>query len=187
MKELSLNILDIAENSVKAGADLIRITLTETDETLTVAIADNGCGMSADFVRQVTDPFCTSRTTRKVGLGIPLLLLAARQTGGDLTVTSTPQAEDPVHHGTETKAVFYKNHIDFTPLGNITETVCTLIQCNPRLDFEYTHTLPNGAAVSLSTREMRQMLGDVPLNTYEVISWMREYLTEQYSQSNINS
>ncbi|MBR6548682.1 MAG: ATP-binding protein [Clostridia bacterium] len=179
MKELSLNILDITENSVKAGADLIFITLTETEETLTVSIQDNGCGMSPEFLEQVKDPFCTSRTTRKVGLGIPLLTLAARQTGGDVDIVSQTVEADPVNHGTETKAMFYKNHIDFTPIGDITETVCTLIQCNPHIDFEYRHTTLLGE-VTLSTKQMREVLGEVPLNTYEVISWIREDLTEQY-------
>ncbi len=179
MKELSLNILDITENSVKAGADLIFITLTETEETLTVTIEDNGCGMSPEFVEQVKDPFCTSRTTRKVGLGIPLLTLAARQTGGDVEIESKTKEMDPINHGTKTSGLFYKNHIDFTPLGNMTETICTLIQCNPHIDFEYRHTTPVGEVI-LSTKQMREVLGEVPLNTYEVISWIREDLTEQY-------
>ncbi len=179
MKELSLNILDITENSVKAGADVIHITLTETEETLTVAIEDNGCGMPPEFVEQVKDPFCTSRTTRKVGLGIPLLTLAARQTGGDVEIVSKTAQMDARHHGTKTSGLFYKNHIDFTPLGNMVETLCTLIQCNPQIDFEYFHTTPKGE-VSLSTKQMREVLGEVPLNTYEVISWIREDLTEQY-------
>lgn len=179
MKELSLNVLDITENSVKAGADLIAITLTETEETLTISIKDNGCGMTPQFVEQVKDPFCTSRTTRKVGLGIPLLTLAARQTGGDVDIVSRTAEMDPTGHGTETSAVFYKNHIDFTPLGDMTETICTLIQCNPHIDFEYVHTTPKGA-VTLSTKQMREVLGEVPLNTYEVICWIRQDLTEQY-------
>jgi signal transduction histidine kinase len=179
MKELSLNILDITENSVKAGADLIEITLEETEDTLTVTVKDNGCGMSPEFLSQVKDPFCTSRTTRKVGLGIPLLLLAARQTGGDVEIVSTTKDADCENHGTTIQGLFYKNHIDFTPLGDITATVCTLIQCNPHIDFEFRHTLPTGE-ITLSTRQMRQVLGEVPLNTYEVISWIRESLTEQY-------
>lgn len=182
MKELSLNILDITENSVKAGADFISILLTETEETLCISIEDNGCGMTPEFLEQVKDPFCTSRTTRKVGLGIPLLLLAARQTGGDVDIVSKTAAMDPAHHGTVIQALFYKNHIDFTPLGDITETLCTLIQCNPQIDFEYRHTFPTGE-VTLSTREMRKILGEVPLNTYEVISWIRSDLTEQYESA----
>ncbi len=180
MRELSLNILDIAQNSVKAGATLVYITLEETTDILTLEIKDNGCGMTPEFVAQVTDPFCTSRTTRKVGLGIPLLLLAARQTGGDVEIVSRTREMDEANHGTVTKAWFYKNHIDFTPLGDITDTICTLIQCNPHMDFEFKHTYPGGEAV-LSTKEMREMLGEVPLNTYEVIVWIREYINQQYA------
>lgn len=183
MKELSLNILDITENSIKAGATFITIALLETTDTLTITVQDNGCGMTPEFLQQVTDPFCTSRTTRKVGLGIPLLLLAARQTGGDVEITSTTAEADPVHHGTKTEALFYKNHIDFTPLGDIIETLCTLIQCNPTIDFDYQHRLENGCAVTLSTKEMRQILGEVPLNTYEVIQWIRSDLSEQYQST----
>ena len=180
MRELSLNILDIAENSVKAGASLVHILLEETEEILQLEIRDNGCGMTPEFVARVTDPFCTSRTTRKVGLGIPLLLLAARQTGGDVEIISRTKEMDSVNHGTATKALFYKTHIDFTPLGDITETICTLIQCNPHMDFEFKHTTPGGEVV-LSTKEMREELGEVPLNTYEVIVWIREYMNQQYS------
>ncbi len=179
MRELSLNVLDIAQNSVKAGATLVHIELHETADTLTLWVKDNGCGMTPEFVAQVTDPFCTSRTTRKVGLGIPLLLLAARQTGGDVEITSQTREMSPEHHGTTTKALFYKHHIDYTPLGDMTDTICTLIQCNPHMDFEYKHTTPGGE-VTLSTKEMREQLGEVPLNTYEVIVWIREYMNQQY-------
>lgn len=181
MRELSLNILDITENSVKAGADTIGITLTEEGNRLTVSITDNGCGMTPEFLAQVKDPFCTSRTTRKVGLGIPLLTLAARQTGGDVTITSTTKEADPEHHGTTTTAVFYKDHIDFTPLGDMVSTMVTLIQCNPDINFEYLHDFGEGGQVTLSTAEMREMLGDVPLNSYEAIAWIKDYLEEQYS------
>lgn len=180
MRELSLNVLDIAQNSVKAGATLVSILLEETEDTLTLTVQDDGCGMTPEFVAGVTDPFCTSRTTRKVGLGIPLLLLAARQTGGDVEIISKTAQMDPEDHGTSTKALFYKHHIDYTPLGDITETLCTLIQCNPHMDFEFRHTLPGGE-VALSTKEMREMLGEVPLNTYDVIVWIREYINQQYA------
>ena len=88
MKELSLNILDIVQNSVSAKATLIEILLAETDETLRITIKDNGKGMSPDFLSTVMDPFSTTRKTRKVGMGIPLFKLAAEQTGGELTIAS---------------------------------------------------------------------------------------------------
>ena len=97
MKELSLNILDIAKNSVKAGASLITISIDEADSWRVLTIADNGCGMSPEFLAAVTDPFTTTRTTRPVGMGLPLLKLAAEQTGGSLSITSSQDAAD---HGT---------------------------------------------------------------------------------------
>jgi hypothetical protein len=181
MKELSLNVLDITENSVKAGATLIEILLEETEETLTVTVKDNGCGMTPEFLEQVKDPFCTSRTTRKVGLGIPLLLLAARQTGGDVEITSTTAEADPENHGTMTKGLFYKNHIDFTPLGDVISTVTTLIQGHADIDFLYRHTFGENE-VSLDTRELRAVLEDVPLDSFEVLLWIKENLTEEYAR-----
>lgn len=91
MKELSLNILDIVENSAKAGASLIEVSLIEADHILTMKVIDDGCGMTPDMLKRVTDPFCTTRTTRKVGLGIPLLKLAAEQTGGSVTIIPPPK------------------------------------------------------------------------------------------------
>ncbi len=183
MKELSLNILDIAENSVKAKATLTYIKIVETAETVEVTISDNGHGMTKEFLQNVTNPFCTTRTTRKVGLGIPLLKLSAEQTGGHVTVTSRHESEYPDNHGTEINALYYKNHIDMTPIGDITATVVALIQCNPDLDFVFNHETEKGT-VSLDTRELKEVLGDIPLNTAEVIVWMGENLSEQYKEIN---
>ena len=181
MKELSLNILDVAENSVKAGASLTQIIIEETAETLTLTFKDDGCGMSEEVVKSVIDPFYTTRTTRKVGLGIPLLKLAAEQTGGSLTVQSKTAEDSPEDHGTEVSATFYKNHLDFTPLGDVTASITTLIQGHPDTDFLFLHKT-EGGEVSLDTRELRQVLGDVPLDTYDVIKWIEGYLAEQYAQ-----
>ena len=179
MKELSLNILDITENSVKAGATLTEITLEETDKTLILTIKDDGCGMSEETVKSVTDPFYTTRTPRKVGLGIPFLKLAAEQTGGNLEIFSKPEAEFPLDHGTVVKATFCKNHLDFTPLGDIVATVTTLIQGHPDTDFLFIHK-KEGGEVGLDTRQLREVLEGVPLNSYDVIKWIEEYLREQY-------
>ena len=181
MKELSLNILDIAMNSVKAGATLVEILIDERNGWRTLTIRDNGCGMSEDFLRAVTDPFTTTRTTRKVGMGLPLLKLAAEQTGGELTITSQTRDMSPDDHGTVISAFFYKNHMDFTPLGDVVSTLISLIQGCPEVDFLFEHTLPNGTTVQLDTREMREALGDeIPLNSFEVLEWARESLNEQY-------
>ncbi len=181
MKELSLNILDVAENSVKAGATLTQILIVEQGDLLTLTFKDDGCGMSEEVVRAVIDPFYTTRTTRKVGLGVPLLKLAAEQTGGNLTVQSKTAEEHPDSHGTEVTATFYKNHLDFTPLGDVISSITTLIQGHPDTDFLFSHKTENGE-VMLDTRELRQVLGDVPLDTYDVIKWIEDYLKEQYAE-----
>ena len=177
MKELSLNILDITENSVKAGATLTEILLEQTADTLTLTVRDDGCGMDAETVRRVTDPFYTTRTTRPVGMGLPLLRLAAEQTGGGLTVTSRTDE----YHGTEVQAVFYTDHIDCPPLGDVIATLVTLVQGHPYTDFLFCHRRPDLPTVEVDTRELRQVLEDVPLNSYEVLSWFQGYLEEAYA------
>ena len=179
MKELSLNILDIAQNSVKARAENILIKIDETEETLTLTIADDGCGMDAETVERVMDPFYTTRTTRRVGLGIPLLKLAAEQTGGGIKIKSVCENADPVNHGTEVTAEFYKNHLDFTPLGDTVSTVAALIQGAPDIEWKFIHNM-TGGSVELDTRELRGVLGEVPLDNYEVIKWIEDYLKEGY-------
>ncbi len=181
MKELSLNILDIAENSIKARATLIKIEITETADALRFSVSDDGTGMKPDFLAAVADPFTTTRTTRPVGLGIPLLKLAAEQTGGRVEITSKHFEDYPDSHGTTTTALFFKDHIDMVPLGNIVETVVTLIQCNPDRDFHFIHNM-EGKSAELDTRELKTVLGDLPLNNIEVILWIKEYLNEQYNQ-----
>lgn len=179
MKELSLNILDISMNSVKAHADEVSIILTETDRTLEIKIKDNGCGMKKELVQTVTDPFTTTRTTRKVGLGIPFFKLAAEQTGGYLTIKSKHESEFPDDHGTETTALFYKDHLDFTPLGDVISTVVTLIQGSPDIRWVFVHKTPDGE-ISLDTDEIKAVLGEVPLSTPDVLVWISEDLKEQY-------
>ena len=175
MKELSLNILDIAMNSVKAKAKNVSISIMDEGDTMSVVIKDNGSGMSQDTLKRVTDPFYTTRTTRKVGLGIPFYILAAEQTGGKVEIIS--QTEEP--SGTTVSALFYKNHIDCLPLGDIISTFLTLIQGNPNIDFLFTHN-----SVNLNTKELKEVLGDVPLSSPEVLVWIREFLEEQYKENN---
>lgn len=179
MKELALNILDIAENSVKAKATLTEISIEETGEKLILTFTDNGTGMTDEVLKTVTDPFYTTRTTRKVGMGLPLLKLEAEMTGGSLKITSRHIDNNPINHGTQVCAVFYKNHIDCVPLGDVIETIATLIQGHPDTDFVFTHKIGD-KEISLDTRELRTVLEGVPLNTYEVILWVKEYLKEQY-------
>ncbi|MBP3600288.1 MAG: sensor histidine kinase [Clostridia bacterium] len=179
MKELSLNILDIAENSVKAKATLTEIKIVEEGDKLTLTIKDDGCGMTDEILKTVTNPFYTTRTTRKVGMGLPLLKLEAELTGGNLSISSKHISEYPDEHGTVVTAVFYKNHIDCTPLGDVVASITTLIQGHPDTDFLFIHKKEE-REVLLDTRELRGVLGDVSLNTYDVIKWIEEYLNEQY-------
>ena len=180
MKELSLNILDITENSVKAKATLTEIRITERDDVLTLQIKDDGVGMSEETRLAVTDPFYTTRNTRSVGLGIPLLKLAAEQTGGTISIISKQADDVDPTHGTTVTATFYKNHLDFTPLGDVISSIVTLIMGHPDTDFLFLHNT-EGGVVSLDTRELREVLEGVPLDNFEVISWIKENLAEQYA------
>lgn len=173
MTELSLNILDVAENSTRAGAKLVRIAV-EADfpsDLLTISICDDGCGMNEEQVKQVTDPFFTSRTTRKVGLGVPFFKYAAESTGGSFTISSVPG------RGTDVTATFVLSHIDRMPLGDITATIHTLIICHPDTDFIYTYRY-NEKSFTLDTRQFREILGDLPFDSPEISSYIMEYLTE---------
>ncbi len=175
MKELSLNVLDVTENSVKAGAKNIDVFLIEDENgILTLTIGDNGCGMTPEVVKSVIDPFYTTRTTRKVGLGVPLLKMAAEQTGGSIDIKSE------VGIGTTVTATFDTKSIDFTPIGDMVATITTLIMGAPDRDFEYIHRKP-GAEIALSTQQLREVLGDVSLGEPEIIAWIKDYLTEQYN------
>lgn len=169
MKELALHILDIAKNSVSAGASLITVEISERGNLRTLVISDNGCGMEPELLAQVSDPFTTTRTTRSVGMGIPLLKLSAELTGGNVSLSSSV-GED---HGTEVRAEFFTDHIDCIPIGAMADTVVTLIQGNPEIDFLFRFP-GEKETVSLDTRELRAVLEDVPLDTPDVLVWIRE-------------
>ena len=173
MRELSLNILDIAQNSISAGAPLITIEVNEniTDHTLLIGVYDNGKGMSEEQVKSVIDPFFTTRTTRKVGMGIPLFKMAAEQTGGSLEIKSE------LGVGTEVRAYFKTDSVDFTPLGDVASTIQMLITMNTDRDFIYKHIV-NEKEFICDTREIKAILGDVPLDAYEVSQWLKDFITE---------
>ena len=186
MKELSLNILDITENSVKAKASLTKIEITEDGGSLVITVTDDGTGMTKETLNAVTNPFYTTRTTRKVGLGIPLFKAAAEQTGGKIEINSHHISEFPDSHGTRISASFDKTHIDCPPLGDVISTVVTLIQGHPDTDFLFIHRI-DGFEISLDTREMRAILDGVALNSFEVLEWVEDNLSEQYLLSRENS
>ncbi|MBU5450340.1 ATP-binding protein [Acetivibrio sp. MSJd-27] len=173
MKELSLHILDIIQNSVNAGASIIEIEIEEEEkeDIFRFSVKDNGCGMSADFLRKVKDPFTTTRTTRKTGLGIPLLEAAAVQCGGRLDIVSEPGK------GTAVTAVFQNSHIDRAPLGDMAQTMVTVISGSPEIDFLYTH-IKNGQSFVFQTEDLRRVLQGVPLDTPEIIGWIEEAVRE---------
>lgn len=164
MRELSLHILDIAENGISAGADCIRILLEEARraDLLTIRISDNGHGMPAEKVEKLTDPFITSRTTRRVGLGLSLLAAAAERCEGKLKVKTAPGA------GTEVEATFRYSHIDRAPVGDMAATITTLIMGNPQIDFVYTHIV-DGKDFTMDTRELKAELGNDSLTNPVVI------------------
>jgi hypothetical protein len=168
--------MDIAQNSVSAGASLIGIDVLENGGTLLIRISDNGRGMSPEQVKSVTDPFFTTRTTRDVGLGVPLFKLAAEQTGGGLEI------ESELGKGTAVTASFVTGHIDMTPIGDMSETIVLLVTCNPAIDFVYTRE-KDGRRFALDTREARETLGeDVPLSEPSVAAWLRDWLRENESE-----
>lgn len=172
MRELSLNVMDVAQNSIVAKASLIEIAQKQSGERLVISLRDNGCGMTAEQVESVTNPFYTTRTTRSIGLGVPLFKMACEQTGGKFAI------ESEQGKGTHLAAEFVTSHIDMTPVGDMNETVLLLIIGNPDIDFVYTHEI-DGESYSVDTREIREVLGDdVPLSDPEVAAWLRENLAE---------
>ena len=164
MRELSLHILDIAENGVTAGADCIQILVEEArgDDYLKIVIQDNGSGLPPEKRDKLTDPFVTTRTTRRVGLGLPLLATAAQRCDGDFSVTSE------THRGTRVVATFQHSHIDRAPLGDMASTITTLIMGNSEVDFVYTHII-DGREFSLDTREIKADMADLALTDPMVI------------------
>ena len=181
MKELSLHVLDIVHNSLAAGASHIRILLSE-DEVgiLTLTIGDDGRGMNAGEAERAVDPFYTTRKTRRVGLGLPLLKMAAELTGGSLTLVSSSETDGGRNHGTSVTAVFDTKSVNMMPVGDMAATVCAVLQGYPEVECDFRHTGP-GLNVSLDTTELRSVLGaDIPLSSPDVLQWVTDYLSQQY-------
>ncbi len=173
MDELALNILDIAYNSIRAKATLIRIEIEDSqkENRISITIEDNGKGMDSQTVTQVTDPFYTTRSTRKVGLGIPLLKQNAELTGGKLQIVSQ------VNHGTKVDVWFVKNHIDTPVMGNLIETMITLIQADEKIDYELKYKTDE-FCFEMKTQDMKEILGDVKITEPEVLMWLKDYMKE---------
>jgi len=169
MRELSLHILDIVENGIAAGGNCIRIEVDEAPkkDQLKIVIRDNGRGMPIEKRDHMDDPFITSRTTRRVGLGLSLLSAATERCDGILRVDTQPGK------GTEVEATFRYHHIDRAPLGDIAATITTLIIGNPEIDFVYSHCI-DGNEFSLDTREIREEMEDLSLSDPVVIHHLSE-------------
>jgi anti-sigma regulatory factor (Ser/Thr protein kinase) len=169
MEDLSLHILDIVENSIAAGATRIEIRIVEDvkKDIFSIEIKDNGKGISEGILKKVTDPFYTTRTTRRVGLGLPFLSQSAKEAEGDISIES----EEGV--GTTVYAYFKHSHIDRKPLGNIVDTLIVLIAGNPDIDFFYEHKRDDNT-YSIDTKEIRSELGGIPLNSPMVIKIIKE-------------
>ncbi len=177
MDELSLNILDIAYNSIRAHASLIKIEVLDSSfqNKIIISIEDNGDGMSEEVLKGVANPFYTTRKTRKVGLGISLLKQSAELTDGDFTIDST------LGEGTKVTAAFVKNHIDTPIMGDLVETMMTLIQADDQIDYLFIYQTDT-ISFTLDTREIKEILGDVKITEPEIVIWLKEYMKEGMGQ-----
>jgi hypothetical protein len=176
-RELALHILDLAENSSTAGATLVTIEIVEDEaaDRLTIRVSDNGRGMDAETVRRVIDPFFTTRNMRRVGLGIPFLKQATELCNGSLTIDSA------VGTGTTITANFQHSHINRMPLGDLPNTILSLIVGNPQADFVYRHSAGN-RHFEFDSRPVKRELGDVPLSEPTVIEYLRREISDSLAQ-----
>jgi Histidine kinase-, DNA gyrase B-, and HSP90-like ATPase len=171
MKDISYHILDIVQNSLHAGATEITVILTENtgDGKLILEVSDNGCGMTAEKLKKVIDPFFTTSVTKKVGLGLPLLKQNAELTGGTFSMESAEEK------GTMITAIFHMDHIDMIPMGDLAMTFKTLIAANPDIKFIYRHSRDN-QSFTLNTEEVQYELEDVKLNEPEVLNYLTDFI-----------
>ena len=174
MPDIALHIMDLVQNCISAMAKHIRILLMESfvANTLEILIADDGKGMSEEFLERVT--------TRRVGLGIPLMKAGCEMAGGSFSITSK------LGEGTAISGTYQLDHIDRPPLGDFVGTVHTLITCNPDIDFRI-EIKSDTQEICLDTQEVRAQVGDLPLNQPEVSMWIKEYLEEAMKQANIQA
>ncbi len=177
MTELSLNVLDIAQNSIKAGASLVTVALRRDTarKRLVIRIEDNGCGMTKEQTERVVDPFYTTRTTRKVGLGVPFFKMSAEMTGGSFGIESV------IGKGTAVWAEYCYEHIDMLPLGDMAATMTAMISVNPAIDFVYSYSRDE-TSFSVDTREVKAVLEGAPVNSPEVLGFIRDMIVENQSE-----
>jgi anti-sigma regulatory factor (Ser/Thr protein kinase) len=176
MRDLSMHVLDIAQNSIKANAKTVSISFAvDVQDRLTIVFTDDGDGMDPQLLAHVTDPFTTTRTTRKVGLGLPLLKDNAERTGGSVTIQSE------LGKGTTLTVIFDLRHIDCPPVGSMCDTLLlTLVLLNPVTPAFVFTASGRGLQADFDTREVHKALGDVPLSDPDVAQWMRDALEEEF-------
>lgn len=173
MKELSLHILDLVENSFKADAKLIEVNIKEKieEDILYITIEDDGKGMDKEFLEIVDDPFITTRTTRDVGLGLSLTKAAAQRCDGDLKIASQK------NKGTKVECWFKYSHIDRAPIGDMSETVASLLNYRSDVDILYIHEVNENRFI-FDTREIKKILDGVEINSSKVLLWIKDYIRE---------
>lgn len=174
MKELALHILDIVENSIRAGSSFVQIAVIENPakDQLIITISDDGCGMDTKMLEQATDPFFTTKDVRSVGMGLSLFRQAAERTGGNMRVASQPGS------GTRVEASFKRSHIDRQPLGDMASTITMILLANPKIDLVYRHCLADDEFV-FDTRTIRSVLDGVSVTSREVIQFISRMIKER--------
>ena len=177
MRELADNIMDIAQNSISAGATLteVHVKVSHADNLITFVFRDDGCGMSEELVKSVIEPFTTTRKTRKVGLGLPLLKQTAEMTGGTMEIQST------VGVGTVVTATFGLDHIDRPPMGDVAGAWFSLVVMNPEKDFLFTYEV-DGQSFTFDTRIIRETVAPLPLNQMEISAWIKESICTEINE-----
>ncbi|MBS5114293.1 MAG: sensor histidine kinase [Erysipelotrichaceae bacterium] len=176
MKDIAMHILDIAYNSIRALSSLITINIVDSmiQNKIEITIQDNGKGMSEETLKQVINPFYTTRTTRRIGLGIPLFKEGVEMTGGKFKITSQ------LNEGTTTYGCYVKNHLDTPPMGDLCETIITLIQANANIDYLITYQ-NDKTSFCLDTKEIKKILDGISINEPEIILWLKDYIKEGMS------
>lgn len=173
MREISLHILDLVQNSIEAGATEVKLEIIEdlTKDSMIIRVSDNGRGMNKQLRQLVIDPFITTRTTRRIGLGLPLMDMSTKRCGGYLNIDSTPG------EGTVIEAMYQHSHFDRPPMGNLVETIKSILVANSALQFFYYHTV-NNKTLTVSSQEISDILDGVPLTQPDVLIWLHGYLSD---------
>ncbi|TLX75726.1 ATP-binding protein [Labilibacter sediminis] len=177
MRDFSMHILDIIGNSVRAKASLIEVSIVEnsSEDTMVLRVKDDGCGMDEETIQNALDPFFTSRKTRKVGLGIPLLQQNAQLTEGDVVIESEPGK------GTQITATFSRSHIDRPPLGDLGGAISLMISGNPQVEFIYRHLLDDEEFI-FDSKEIKQVLDGVEITEPGVVKFLKQMVEENLQE-----